>query len=117
MLINRRELLKTTALGTASLALSPSFNHLNNVHAQAAESDARSVPHRFVFIRKSNGNLTTQFGLPSFSSDELKKHEEKQAFELDLTKHELPDWLKGLHGHRENMTILHGISMSVSMQN
>ena len=112
MLINRRELLKTTALGTASLALTPSFNHLTE--ARAATSPSRSVPHRFVFVRKSNGNLTTQFGLPSFSSDELKKHEEKQAFELDLTKHELPDWLKGLHGHRENMTILHGISMSVS---
>ena len=65
-------------------------------------------------MRKSNGNLTNQFGLPSFSSDELKKHEEKQAFEVDLDKHELPEWLNALDGHKENMTILHGISMSVS---
>lgn len=110
MLISRRELLKTTALGTTSLALTPSFNHL-----QAASGNAAGgVPHRFVFIRKSNGNLTTQFGLPSFSSEDLKKHEEKQAFELDLAKHELPVWLKALDGHKDNMTILHGISMSVS---
>ena len=110
MALNRREFFKTTALGTTSLALSPSFNHL-----LAAPADGvADFPHRFVFIRKSNGNLTTQFGLPSFSSDELKKHEEKQAFELDLAKQELPDWLKALDGHKENMTILHGISMSVS---
>jgi hypothetical protein len=110
MTLNRREFFKTTALGTAGLALTPSFNQL-----LAAPADGRaSSPHRFVFVRKSNGNLTNQFGLPSFSSDELKKHEEKQAFEVDLDKHELPEWLNALDGHKENMTILHGISMSVS---
>ena len=110
MFISRRELLKTTALGTASLAFTPSFNHLMS----APENLAGEVPHRFIFIRKSNGNLTNQFGLPSFSSEELKKHTEKQAFEVDLAKHELPAWLNGLDEHKENMTILHGISMSVS---
>jgi hypothetical protein len=110
MLINRRELLKRTALGTASLALTPSFTHLR---AASAKHSVR-FPHRFVFIRKSNGNLPTQFGLPSFSAEELKKHEEKESFEVDLSKHELPDWLKGLDEHKENITILHGISMSVS---
>ena len=110
MLINRRELLKRTALGTAGLALTPSFTHLR----AASAKHTVDFPHRFVFIRKSNGNLPTQFGLPSFSAEELKKHEEKEAFEVDLSKHELPDWLKGLDDHKENMTILHGISMSVS---
>ena len=110
MLISRRELLKTTALGTGSLAFTPSFNHLLGAPANTTGDNL----HRFVFIRKSNGNLTKQFGLPSFSSQELKKHEEKQAFDVDLAKHELPDWLKLLDGHKENMTILHGISMSVS---
>ena len=114
MLINRRELLKTTALGGTSLALTPSFNHLLKASPRAtvvAESDRL---HRFVFIRKSNGNLTQQFGLPSFSSSELRKHEQKEAFELDLNKHELPKWLQGLNEYKENMTLLHGISMSVS---
>ena len=110
MLINRGELLKRTALGTASLALTPSFTHLR----AASAKHTVGFPHRFVFIRKSNGNLPTQFGLPSFSAEELKKHEEKEAFEVDLSKHELPDWLKGLDEYKENMTILHGISMSVS---
>ena len=110
MLINRRELLKKTAMGTAGLAISPSFDHL-----MAAPTGASADgPHRFVFIRKSNGNLPQQFGLPSFSSKDLKRHNEKQAFELDLSKHELPEWLNGLADHKENMTILHGISMTVS---
>ena len=110
MLINRRELLKKTAMGTAGLALTPSFDHL-----MAAPAEARpDSPHRFVFIRKSNGNLPQQFGLPSFSSKDLKRHNEKQAFELDLSNHELPEWLNGLADHKENMTILHGISMTVS---
>ena len=111
MLINRRELLKKTALGTASLALTPSFTHLAAANAKRSDS---GTPHRFIFIRKSNGNLPSQFGLPSFSAEELKKHKEKEAFELDLSKHELPDWLKGLDEHKANMTILHGISMCVS---
>ena len=110
MLISRRELLKRTALGTASLALTPSFNHLMAAPAKGPSTGL----HRFIFIRKSNGNLPTQFGLPSFSAEELKKHKDKESFEVDLSKHELPDWLKGLDDHKENMTILHGISMSVS---
>ena len=110
MLINRREFLKGTALGTASLAFTPSFNQLK----ASKKKPLLNQPHRFVFIRKSNGNLPTQFGLPSFSEEEAKKHKEKEAFEVDLSKHELPDWLKGLDGHKENMTILHGISMCVS---
>ena len=110
MLINRRELFKKTAMGTAGLAISPSFDHLMASPTGASAGG----PHRFVFIRKSNGNLPQQFGLPSFSSKDLKRHNEKQAFELDLSKHELPEWLNGLADHKENMTILHGISMTVS---
>jgi len=110
MSISRRQLLKTTALGSASLAFTPSFNHLMAAPASAPSDQ----PHRFIFIRKSNGNLTQQFGLPSFSSDELKKHEEKEAFDVDLAKHELPEWLSTLDEYKDHMSILHGISMSVS---
>ncbi len=110
MLIHRRELLKRTAFGTTSLGMMPSFNHLG----AASNGPENEIPHRFVFVRKSNGNLTSQFGLPSFSNDELKLHEQKEAFEVDLTRHDLPKWLAGLNDYKDNMTILHGISMSVS---
>jgi Protein of unknown function (DUF1552) len=111
MQINRRELIKKTALGFATMALTPSFNHLLAVPANVISSN---VPHRFVFIRKSNGNLPFQFALPSFSAEQAKKDKEKQAFEVPLDKHELPEWLRCLDGHKQNMTMLHGISMSVS---
>jgi hypothetical protein len=110
MIINRRELLKKTAWGGVGLSLTPNFNHLFGKTSPVANG----YPHRFIFIRKSNGNLPSQFGLPSFSEDEVKMHKEKETFEVDLSKHELPDWLKGLDKYKENMTILHGISMSVS---
>jgi len=109
MLVNRRELLKTTAWGTTSLALTPCFNSIH-----ATEQNANTRNHRFIFIRKSNGNLPKQFGLQSFTSQQLKKHEEKEAFELDLEHHDLPMWLSALNDYKSEMTILHGISMSVS---
>lgn len=110
MSISRRHLLKRTALGTAGVAFTPSFDHL----LAAPNNETSQHPHRFIFIRKSNGNLPQQFGLPSFSSNELKKHEQKEAFDVDLAKHDLPEWLSTLNEHKEHMTILHGISMSVS---
>jgi len=111
VLINRREYFKTTALGTASLAFTPSFS---NLLAAPANATPTGVPHRFVFIRKSNGNLPPQFALPSFSAEQAKMDKEKRAFEVPLDKHELPEWLRGLDAHKKNMTVLHGISMSVS---
>ena len=110
MIINRRELLKKTAWGGVGLSLTPNFNHLFGKTSLVANG----YPHRFIFIRKSNGNLPSQFGLPSFSEDEAKKHKGKEPFDLDLSKHELPDWLESLDQYKENMTILHGISMCVS---
>jgi hypothetical protein len=115
MNFNRREFFKTSALGTAGLALSPSFNHLMAAPVGAASAPAAGgFPHRFIFIRKSNGNLPEQFGLPSFSAEQQKMHKEKQAFEADLDQHELPGWLRGLESYKENLTLLHGISMCVS---
>lgn len=108
MAINRRTFLGTSALSAGAMALSPSFNHL------LAATPRAERPHRFVFIRKSNGNVPKYFSLPTFSDQEKKKDQEKVAFEADLDKHELPVWLRTLDDHKENMTILHGISMAVS---
>ncbi len=113
MTIDRREFFRRTATGTAALALTPSFSHLL---AEPGQGDAQAdvPPHRFVFIRKSNGNLPSQFSLPTFSDVEKQKDQRKEAFEVDLDHHELPAWLDALSDHKENMTILHGISMAVS---
>ena len=107
-MINRRHFLKTAGIGTGGLALSPSFNHLFGATIE------EQPPHRFIFIRKSNGNVPKTFALPTFSEEEKRKDEKKEAFEADLDQHELPDWLKCLDGHKENMTLLHGLSMKMS---
>ena len=104
----RRHFLKSAGLGAGALALSPSFNHLLGATGKSEH------PHRFIFIRKSNGNLPKLCALPTFSEEEKGKNDQKLAFEADLDKHELPVWLGGLDGHKENMTILHGISMTMS---
>ncbi|HAD60894.1 MAG TPA: hypothetical protein DCG12_16765 [Planctomycetaceae bacterium] len=107
---SRRRFLTSSAASAGALALSPSFNHLLAAPVNG-ESD---TPHRFVFVRKSNGNVPKYCSLPSFSEKERRQDSEKQAFEVSLDKHELPDWLRQLDGYKEHMTILHGISMSVS---
>jgi hypothetical protein len=104
----RRNFLQSSVLGSGALALSPSFNHLLG----AVKSDPQ--PQRFIFIRKSNGNIPSQFSLPTFSEEHKKKDKDKEAFEADLDKHELPKWMRALDGHKENMTILNGISMEMS---
>ena len=108
MMNTRRSFLQSAGLGAGALALSPSFNHLLG----AAKPDPQ--PHRFIFIRKSNGNVPSLFSLPTFSEEHKKKDKDKEAFEADLDKHELPTWLRALDGHKENMTILNGISMEMS---
>jgi hypothetical protein len=108
MATNRRNFLQSSALGAGALAISPCFNHLLAAPSQPEH------PHRFIFIRKSNGNVPALFSLPTFSEEEKKKDQKKEAFEAGLDKHELPGWLTGLEDHKSNMTILHGISMTVS---
>ena len=82
MIINRRELLKKTAWGGVGLSLTPNFNHLFGKTSPVANG----FPHRFIFIRKSNGNLPSQFGLPSFSEDEAKKHKDKAGIPVRLER-------------------------------
>ena len=108
MMNTRRSFLQSAVLGSGALALSPSFNHLLG----AEKPDPQ--PHRFIFIRKSNGNVPSLFSLPTFSEEHKKKDKDKEAFEADLDKHELPQWLRALDDHKENMTILNGISMEMS---
>jgi hypothetical protein len=108
MASDRRQFLQNSALGAGALSLSPCFNHL------LAATAPSQTPHRFIFIRKSNGNVPGRFAMPSFSDEQKKKEKGKEAFEADLDKHELPQWLSVLDGHKENMTILHGISMKMS---
>jgi len=104
----RRDFLKTSALGAGAMALAPSFNQL------LAASAGTGVPKRFIFIRKSSGIRPAEIALPDFSDKDKALDEKKQALEVDLDKHELPKWLRGLDAHKEHMTILQGLSAKMS---
>ena len=107
---NRRDFLKTSALGAGAIALAPSFNQL--FAAQGVVGSG--VPKRFIFIRKSSGIRPSEIALPDFSNKDKALDEKKQPLEVDLDKHELPKWLRGLDAHKEHMTILQGLSAKMS---
>ncbi len=104
---DRRTFLKTSAAAAGALVL-PSLS------AHAAANISGQGPRRFVFIRKSNGLRPHELALPTFSEDEKKMESKKEAFEADLDKHELPNWLKPVAKHKANMSILQGLSCKMS---
>lgn len=106
--IHRRQFLRTTALGAGVLSLAPALDPL--FAAMAREMG----PRRFVFIRKSSGIRPLETALVDFSDRDRALDEQKEPLEVDLGKHELPLWLRGLDGHKRHMTILQGLSAKMS---
>ena len=106
-MLNRKDFLKTSALGLGAMALAPSFN-------QSFAASSSGVPRRFVFIRKSSGIRPAEIALRDFSAGDKTLDEKKQPLEADLHKHELPKWLRGLDSYKEHMTILQGLSAKMS---
>lgn len=107
-MLNRKEFLTTSALGLGAMALAPSFNQA------FAAPDANEVPKRFIFIRKSSGIRPLEIALRDFSDRDKALDEQKESLEVDLHKHELPKWLRGLDAHKEHLTILQGLSAKMS---
>jgi hypothetical protein len=107
---NRRDFLKTSVLGAGAMALAPSFNQVFGAPAGAGTG----IPKRFIFIRKSSGIRPAETALRNFSAKDKALDDAKNPLEADLSKHELPKWLRGLDDHKENMTILQGLSAKMS---
>jgi hypothetical protein len=105
---SRRDFLKSSLMGAGFMALAPSFNQV------FAASSSAVMPKRFIFIRKSSGIRPLETALRDFSEKHRVLDESKQALEVDLDKHELPKWLRGLDAHKENMTVLQGLSAKMS---
>lgn len=101
---SRRDFLKTTAWGTGATILS---SRLPNAFAAADQS---KPPMRFIFMHKGNGLFPSVMVPPSLSKTEMEKEARKEAFEVDLAKHDLPQWMSVLNDHKQHMTILQGLS-------
>ena len=102
-MINRRDFIKTAALGTSAFVMTPGFGAPRH----------SAIPKRFIFMRKCNGVLPHALALPSFSAKEKQMDKSKQAFEVTLDKHELPACLNVLDKYKEHMTVLQGFSSTM----
>ena len=105
-MINRQDFLKLFA--------ATSCMNLSTIDAFGTESKNAISPRRFVFIRKANGLVPSQWELPTFSDTEKKMNSKKEAFEVDLDKHDFTERLAPLVNYKSNLCILHGLSSKMS---
>lgn len=98
----RREFLSQSLAGIGALSLTS--------QALLADRVPSKPPMRFIFMHKGNGLLPDSLVLPTFEQERLEAEKRKSAFEADLDDHELPQWMSPLAGHKQNMTILQGLS-------
>ncbi|MBL8827455.1 MAG: DUF1552 domain-containing protein [Planctomycetaceae bacterium] len=99
---NTQALLGAALTGTGALSLLPQ-------HLLAASAPARP-PMRFIFLHRGNGLFPHVLVPPTFSKELKDKEQQKAAYEVDLEQHELPTWLAPLSAHKENLTLLQGLS-------
>jgi len=111
MTLNRRQFLQTTAIGAGALVMPLA---MDSSMSQAMAAAGEMGPRRFIFIRKSSGIRPLETALVNFSDEQKKLDKDKQPIEVDLATHELPKWLRGLDEHKDNMTILQGLSAKMS---
>ena len=101
----RREFIKTSAaglFGMAGLSAAPQLF--------AGTPRVGIGTPRFIFLRKSNGTFPSELVPPTLSETEKKQEAAKAALDIDLDRHDLPEWMAALNGHKNNLTILQGLS-------
>ena len=98
----RRDFLSRSLAGIGAFSLAS--------QSLSAESVPSKPPMRFIFMHKGNGLLPESLVLPTFQREQLDAEQRKSAFEADLDDHELPQWMSPLAGHKQNLTILQGLS-------
>ena len=105
MTTTRKNFIKSSLLGLGACAVNPL--------TMAAGKSFDNIPKRFVFLRVGNGVWSRKLTPPEV--EPKVKGKDSKPVELDLDKCELPDYLKGLNDHKENMAILTGMSCKMSM--
>jgi len=101
---NRRDFLQTGFLGAALGA------SVGNAARGLGGGPEGQPPKRFIFLHKGNGLLPHTLAPPSLNREAKEKEKRKEAFRVDLSGHDLPEWMHALEPHKENLTILQGLS-------
>jgi hypothetical protein len=97
---NRRDFLKQSALGAGAMAFVPGL----------FANPANGTPRRFIFMHRGNGLFPKVMVPPSLSQQDMAREQKKESFEVDLDGHDLPEWMSPLNAHKDNLTILQGLS-------
>ncbi|BCX46874.1 hypothetical protein HAHE_07820 [Haloferula helveola] len=79
------------------------------VGGSSSSSVSAGVP-RFIFLRKSNGTFPSELVPVSLSAADRRREENKEALDLDLDRHELPEWMEPIIDHKDDLTLLQGLS-------
>ena len=101
-MVTRRSFIQTGLLGAGAASLLPQL--------ALAESATNRPPTRFIFLHKGNGLLPETLVPPTMDAKTRELDKRKQPLEMDLEGHDLPGWMAPLAEHRENLTILQGLS-------
>lgn len=102
MSATRRQFTQGALCGAGALALLP--------QTLSAAPAADKPPMRFIFMHRGNGLFPRVLTPPTFTPELLEKERLQTAFEVDLDAHELPAWMSSLTAHKENLTLLQGLS-------
>lgn len=105
---DRRDFIRNAFLALGGLSMPGALPKLSG--AQTLHRAGGQAPMRFIFMHKGNGLFPSFLVPPTFSKEEQEKENRKEAFTVDLDKHTLPDWLGPLEEHKDNLTLLQGLS-------
>lgn len=97
----RRGFLKRSLMGTGAMAL---------MGAPRLLASPEKPPMRFIFMHRGNGLWPKVMVPPGIDAKTREKEDRKDPYELDLDSYDLPDWMAPLSAHKENLTILQGLS-------
>ena len=105
---SRREFLRNAFLAMGAISapgLSPRL-----FASQTGAGLAGKPPMRFIFMTRGNGLFPKVMVPPSFGAKEMEMEKKNEAYEVDLESHTLPEWMAPLEEHKDNLTILQGLS-------
>ena len=105
---NRRDFLKHAFLALGGLSLPGFLPQLSA--AQTGPLSGAATPMRFIFLHRGNGLFPKVCVPPTLGAAEEEKEKRNEAFEVNLDKHQLPEWMGPLEAHKKNLTIIQGLS-------